>query len=126
MANEGDGWSGSGANPWHLDATTESVLFLTNESNQPARVGLSITAENVHYYLTSLELAPYETRAIDIRQLRDAAGANVYSKLKAFVLARPSRAAREPARRAKHIPEKAGLPQSRQRPLPSKPEPDRA
>ncbi len=72
MANEGDGWSGSGANPWHLDATTESVLFLTNESNQPARVGLSITAENVHYYLTSLELAPYETRAIDIRQLRDA------------------------------------------------------
>ncbi len=69
---EGDGWSGSGANPWHLDATTDSVLFLTNESNQPARVGLSITAENVHYYLTSLELAPYETRAIDIRQLRDA------------------------------------------------------
>ncbi len=39
MANEGDGWSGSGANPWHLDATTDSVLFLTNESNQPARVG---------------------------------------------------------------------------------------
>ncbi len=72
MANEGDGWSGSGANPWHLDATTDSVLFLTNESNQPARVGLSITAENVHYYLTSLELAPYETRAISIRQLRDA------------------------------------------------------
>ncbi len=72
MANEGDGWSGSGANPWHLDARTDSVLFLTNESNQRARVGLSITAENVHYYLTSLELAPYETRAIDIRQLRDA------------------------------------------------------
>ncbi len=55
-----------------MDASTDSVLFLTNESNQPARVGLSITAESVHYYLTSLELAPYETRAIDIRQLRDA------------------------------------------------------
>jgi hypothetical protein len=71
MANE-DGWSGSGANPWHLDANTESVLFFTNESDQPAHVGLSITAENVHYFLTSLELAPYETRAIKIRQLRDA------------------------------------------------------
>ncbi|MCL5670312.1 MAG: hypothetical protein M1423_03305 [Acidobacteria bacterium] len=66
------GESGSGANPSHLDANTESVLFLTNESPQPARVGLSITAENVHYYLTSLQLAPFETRAIDIRQLRDA------------------------------------------------------
>ena len=81
MANEGDGWSGSGANPWHLDATTESVLFLANESNQPARVGLSITAENVHYYLTSLELAPYETRAISIRQLRDAQVADLKGHL---------------------------------------------
>ena len=35
-------------------------------------MGLSITAENVRYYLTSLELAPCETRAISIRQLRDA------------------------------------------------------
>jgi hypothetical protein len=25
----------------------------------------------VHYYLTSLKLAPHKTRAIDIRQLRD-------------------------------------------------------
>ena len=81
MANEGDGWSGSGANPWHLDATTESVLFLTNESNRPARVGLSITAENVHYYLTSLQLAPHETRAIDIRQLRDAQVADLKGHL---------------------------------------------
>lgn len=31
--NEGDGWAGSGANPWHLDANTESILFLTDESD---------------------------------------------------------------------------------------------
>src|SRR2546427_12756774 len=27
LANEGDSWAGSGANPWHLDAETESILF---------------------------------------------------------------------------------------------------
>jgi hypothetical protein len=41
--NEGDGWSGSGANPWHLDKQTESILFLTNESDKPARIGFSVT-----------------------------------------------------------------------------------
>jgi hypothetical protein len=47
-------------------------LFLTDEGDKPARIGFSVTAGGVHYYLTSLELAPRETRAIDIRQLRDA------------------------------------------------------
>ena len=69
--NEGDGWAGSGANPWHLDKNTESILFLSDEGTMPARIGLSVTAGGVTYYLTELSLAPGETRAMDIRQLRD-------------------------------------------------------
>jgi hypothetical protein len=51
---------------------SESILFLTNESNQPARIGFQVTANGIHYYLTQLKLQPHETRAINIRQLRDA------------------------------------------------------
>jgi hypothetical protein len=72
VENEGNGWAGSGANPWHLDQNTESILFLTNESNQPVRIGFQVTANGIHYYLTQLKLQPHETRAINIRQLRDA------------------------------------------------------
>ncbi len=72
VANEGDGWAGSGANPWHLDKVTESILFLTNESDRPARIGFQVTADGVDYYLTRLQLAAHETRAIGIRSLRDA------------------------------------------------------
>lgn len=72
VANEGDGWHGSGANPWHLDNQTESILFLTDEGDKPVRIGFSVTAGEVHYQLTTLKLAPHETRAIDIRKLRDA------------------------------------------------------
>lgn len=72
VANEGDGWRGSGANPWRLDEETESILFLTDEGDKPVRVGFSVTAGGVHYYLTKLKLAPHETRAIDLRKLRDA------------------------------------------------------
>ncbi len=39
LANEGDGWAGSGANPWHLHEQTESVLFLTNMGDKPSRIG---------------------------------------------------------------------------------------
>jgi hypothetical protein len=74
--NEGNGWAGSGANPWHVDSQTNSVLFLTDEGNKPVRIGFDITAGGVHYYLTSLQLAPHETRAINIRELRDAQGAD--------------------------------------------------
>ncbi|HEV2247601.1 MAG TPA: Ig-like domain-containing protein [Terriglobia bacterium] len=74
--NEGDGWAGSGANPWHVDSQTQSVLFLTDESDQPARIGFSVTAGGVHYYLTELSLGPHETRAIDLRKLRDGQGAD--------------------------------------------------
>ena len=70
--NEGDGWAGSGANPWHLDDSTDSILFLTNEGEKPARIGFSVTANDVHYFLTSLKLAPHESRAINLRRLRDA------------------------------------------------------
>jgi hypothetical protein len=72
VENEGNGWAGSGANPWHLDQNTESILFLTNESNQPARIGFQVTTQGIHYYLTQLKLQPHETRAINIRLLRDA------------------------------------------------------
>ncbi|MGH9449474.1 MAG: hypothetical protein ACRD11_02945, partial [Terriglobia bacterium] len=72
VENEGNGWAGSGANPWHLDKNTESILYLTNESDKAARIGFSITANGVHYYLNDLRLQPYETRAINIRLLRDA------------------------------------------------------
>lgn len=75
-ANELDGWAGSGANPWHVDSQTDSILFLTDEGDKPARIGFSITAGGTHYYLTSLQLAPGETRAINIRQLRDAQAAD--------------------------------------------------
>jgi hypothetical protein len=70
--NEGDGWAGSGSNPWHLDSQTESILFLTDESDMPARIGFHVVANGVTYYLTNLKLDPHETRAINIRKLRDA------------------------------------------------------
>jgi len=72
VANEGNGWAGSGGNPWHLDDDTESILFLTNESDEPTRMGFSVTANDVQYYLTKLRLNPHETRVIDLRKLRDA------------------------------------------------------
>ena len=71
-ANERDGWAGSGVNPWHLDSQTNSILFLTDESEKPARIGFRVTAGGATYWLTNLELQPHETRAIDFRKLRDA------------------------------------------------------
>ena len=41
VQNEGNGRAGSGANPWHLDEDTESILFLTDESDQPAAIDLN-------------------------------------------------------------------------------------
>ncbi len=70
--NEGNSWAGSGANPWHLDSNTESILFLTDMSDKPAPIGFSITANGVHYYLIDLTLQPHETRMIDLRKVRDA------------------------------------------------------
>ena len=73
VMNEGNPWAGSGANPWHLDQDTESILFLTNESDQATRIGFKINANGAPcYFLTSLLLNPHETRAIDLRKLRDA------------------------------------------------------
>jgi hypothetical protein len=71
--NEGNGWAGSGANPWHLDEDTESILFLTNASEKPARIGFKVSTDSsAPYYLTKLRLNPHETRALDMRKLRDA------------------------------------------------------
>jgi hypothetical protein len=67
-----DPLSGSGFNPWHLDEQTESVLFLTNEGQVPARVAFQVQAQGVRYHVTNLKINPHETRAIDIRKLRDA------------------------------------------------------
>jgi hypothetical protein len=72
VANKGNGWAGSGANPWHLDEETESIQFLTNLGDQMVQIGYVVTAGGVHYYLGELKLNPHETRAIDIRQLCDA------------------------------------------------------
>ncbi|MGH9430837.1 MAG: Ig-like domain-containing protein [Terriglobia bacterium] len=72
LINEGWRFSGSGANPWHLDNQTQSFLFLTNESSQTVPIGFVVTANSVHYYLTKLRLRPHETRVIDLRKLRDA------------------------------------------------------
>jgi hypothetical protein len=71
-ANKCDGWAGSGANPWHLDDETDSIVFLTNASDQEVSIGFEVSASGVHYYLTKLRLAPQETRAVDLRALRDA------------------------------------------------------
>ena len=72
LANEGDGTAGSGAYPWHLDDQTESTLFLTNMGDKPSRIGFQVHANGVRYDLTKLKLGPHETRAIDLRKLRDA------------------------------------------------------
>jgi hypothetical protein len=72
VANEGNGWAGSGGNPWHLDEETESIQFLTNLGEREVRIGYVVSAAGVNYYLTELKLKPHETRAIDIRKLRDA------------------------------------------------------
>ena len=71
LANERDGWVGSGAHPWHLDEETESILFLTNMSEKSARIGFDMVAGGIHYYLTKLKLMPHETRPIDLRKVRD-------------------------------------------------------
>jgi IPT/TIG domain/Bacterial Ig-like domain (group 2) len=47
-------------------------LFLTDESDKPARIGFRVTAGGVPFYLINLKLDPHETRAIDLRKLRDA------------------------------------------------------
>jgi hypothetical protein len=41
-----------------------------------ARIGFKVTAGGVHYYLAKLMLQPHETRAINLRQLRDAQAAD--------------------------------------------------
>ncbi len=72
LQDEGWGWAGSGANPWHLDSHTESLIFLTDMGDKPVRIGFSVTANGIRYYLTRLKLNPHETRVIDLRKLRDA------------------------------------------------------
>jgi hypothetical protein len=52
-------------------------MFLTNMGERPARIGFDVVALGTHYYLTKLKLQPHETRAIDLRKLRDAQTADL-------------------------------------------------
>jgi hypothetical protein len=63
------GWSISVIRP---TLNLETALFLTDMGDREARIGFQIQANGVHYFLTDLKLNPHETRAIDIRKLRDA------------------------------------------------------
>ncbi|HVA02029.1 MAG TPA: Ig-like domain-containing protein [Terriglobia bacterium] len=72
LENLGDGWAGSGANPWHLDAQTDSILFLSNMGEQECRIGFRMDTQGASYYLTQVMLKPHETRSINLRKLRDA------------------------------------------------------
>ena len=78
LANEGDGWAGSGGHPWHLDDETDSVLFLTNMGDKVTAIGCQVQANGIHYYVTDLELKPHETRAVSLRKLRDAAKPDLF------------------------------------------------
>ncbi|MBZ5555214.1 MAG: hypothetical protein LAO21_21085 [Acidobacteriia bacterium] len=71
LTNEGDGYAMSGTSSWHLDAKTESILFLTNMGEDDSRIGFTVKANGLDYYLTNLKLKAHETRAIDLRKLRD-------------------------------------------------------
>jgi hypothetical protein len=81
LANEGDGWAGSGGHPWHLDGQTDSVLFLTDMGDQSAHIGLQIHASGVQYNVINVLLNAHETRAINIRQLRDAQKPDLYGNV---------------------------------------------
>lgn len=69
--NEGNTWAQSGGHPWHLDAETDSILFLTNMGEKECPIALQVNAEGVRYYLAKVKLKPHETQAIDLRKLRD-------------------------------------------------------
>jgi hypothetical protein len=70
--NEGNNYAGSGAYAWHLDDQTESMLYLSNSADHECPIGLQVQANGVPYYVTDLRLKAHETRAISLRQLRDA------------------------------------------------------
>ena len=72
VENAGNNFAGSGAHAWHLDAQTESILYLSNLGNQECPIGLRVEANGAPYYVTDVRLKAHETRAISLRQLRDA------------------------------------------------------
>lgn len=77
VANEGDGWAGSGAYAWRVDQNTQSVLFLTNQGAKECPIAMQVHADGVAYYVANLSLKPRETRAVDLRKLRDAQQADL-------------------------------------------------
>jgi hypothetical protein len=81
LANEGDDMAFSGANPWHADKESRSVLFLSNIGEEDARIGFRIHVGSVTYFLTNILLKPHETKPIDIGQLRDQKKPDVHGAL---------------------------------------------
>jgi len=71
VVSEDDPWAGSGSYLWQLGEGRESVLFLTNIGDREVAIGFRVQAEGVAFFLTNFRLEPHETRAINLRELRD-------------------------------------------------------
>jgi hypothetical protein len=71
LANEGNGYAGSLASYWSLDDDTDFYVFLTNMGDKPCGVGFRIEVGNVVYFLKNPQLAPRETKVINLREVRD-------------------------------------------------------
>jgi hypothetical protein len=60
-----------GSYPWRLDNGFTTVLHLKNTINQPVFALVQVRYEGGSYNLERLPLAPFQTIAVDIKQLRD-------------------------------------------------------
>lgn len=66
------GNAGTGNYPWRLDGDYTTVLHLKNTLDKEVRAIVQVRYEGGTYNPELIKLAPYQTVAIDIRQLRDA------------------------------------------------------
>jgi hypothetical protein len=62
----------SGNYPWRLDENYNTVVHLKNTTNREAYAVVQIRYEGGNYNPDKIKLAPYQTVALDIRELRDA------------------------------------------------------
>ena len=53
------------------------MVLPTDNGDKPVRIGFKVWAHGTVYCLTMLQLAPHETRVIDLRKLRDAQQADL-------------------------------------------------
>lgn len=63
---------GSGGYPWRLDNGFTTVVHLKNTLNKEAAALVQVRYANGSYHPDRIKIGPYQTVAIDIRQLRDA------------------------------------------------------